>query len=299
MRIVQRRIRTVENYLTGIEDNGSFFVGLTGLNNFVNPLVRIGFNQNIIIGLQVLPSIIGPITRVNANGSYIIRRDLPKEVLFRERDIRDWRGNTHTVFMPYERFQRIPIAAPCIELQIRNGADNNPVLVAPSLIKNGRNMSIIKHVINLFLEVFGECELLQSNLLPAFNVQLTKLNWNIFPAGNYPWQVLAPRIQGIINAVNQQHRTVIQRRIQRISDHTPNFVATGNAGFKGYMVFGFLNKDFFILESIYSGNATYVLGLNWEEISKFSKEEILTQNLHQRRIVHTQDWEVQIDNLLS
>jgi hypothetical protein len=63
------------------------------------------------------------------------------------------------------------------------------------------------------------------------------------------------------------------------------------------MIFGFENKDFFILESIYTGNATYVLGENWEEISKLSKDEILNQDLHQERIIHYQNWESEIDRI--
>lgn len=299
MRISKRRIRSTENYLSGIPAGGNFYIGLTGINGFMAQLRRIGFDQNIIIGQQVLPTIIGSVTKFNADGGYIIRRDLPKETVYRQIDFKDWHGNYHTKDIPYERYPRDPVSAPNVELLVRNGADNNPLILSPIQNNNPLNMERIKHVVNLFLEIFGECEVLQDNLLPAFNVQVTRLNWDILPAGNYPWQVLLPRVQGVINATNQQRRLVIQRNIERISNHNPNFVAVGNAGFRGYMVFGFANKDFYILESIYTGNATYVLGQNWQEISQLTKEEILTQNLHEQRLVHLEGWEAQIDNLLS
>jgi hypothetical protein len=221
------------------------------------------------------------------------------ETLYREIVNRNWQGDLQTVLIPYRRYPREPIKAPNIELLIRNGADNNPLLASPLLTKNVQNMGSIKHIINLFLEIFGECEILQENLMPAFNVQVTRLNWDIFPQGNYPWVLLAPRIQGLINAANNQKKAVIQRRIERISRHVPNFVAVGKAGFHGYTVFGFENKNFFILESIYTGNATYVLGQNWLQISQLTKEQILTNNLQELRILHTQGWDVQIDNLLA
>lgn len=285
--------------MTGITNGDDFYVGLTGLNDFPNQLTQIGFTPNLTTGQQVLPTVIRKVTRFNANGGYVIRRDLPKETLYREADVRDWHGNNHTVYIPYQRFPRDPIPAPNVELLIRNGADNNLLLTSPILNNVAQNMNSIKHVINLFLEIFGECEILQSNLLPAFNVQVTRLNWDILPPGNYPWQVLAPRVQGIINTVNQQRQNVIQRRIQKISSHTPNFVAVGKAGFRGYMVFGFPNKNFFVLESIYTGNATYVLGQNWQQISQLTKEQILTQNLQQQRFVHSQGWDILVDDLLA
>jgi hypothetical protein len=299
MRISQRRVRIVENYLTGIADNAEFYVGLIGLEQFRDELLRIGFSQNLNVGEQVLPAVQRSVSRFNANGGYRIRRDLPMETLYREVVNRNWQGDLQVVFIPYRRYPREPILAPNVELLIRNGADNNPILVSHLLTKNDQNMGIIKHIINLFLELFGECEILQDNLLPAFNVPITRLNWDVFPQGNYPWVILAPRIQGIINVANQQRRSIIQRRIERISRFNPNFVAVGKAGFHGYMVFGFDGKNFFILESIYTGNATYILGQNWPQLSQYTKEQIITNNLQEQRIVHTQGWDTQIDNLLA
>lgn len=298
MRITHKRIRIVENYLTDIANGANFFVGLTGLQDFTNKLAIIGFTQDLVIGEQVLPTIIGRVTRFNANGGNRIRRDLPKETLYREAEIKDWHGNYHIVDIPYQRYPREPIAAPNIELLTRNGADNRPILISPILIKNDQNFATIKHIINLFLEIFGECETLQDNLLPAFNVQITRVNWDILPPGNYPWQILEPRVQGIINVTNQQRRGLIQRRIELISSHTPNFVAVGRAGFHGYIVFGFAHTNFFVLESVYTGNATYILAQNWQQLSQLTKEQILTHNLQQQRIIHSHGWDMQIDNLL-
>ncbi len=300
MRISQKRIRQADRFLTGVGNQANFYVGLLGLQDFQPQLQQIGLNPNAVIGEQVLPTIIGPITRFNSNGKHKIRKDLPKEIAYREAEINIFgRGDYRTVYIPYERFQREPIPAPSIELTVINGADNNPVLVSPLLNNDPNNFDDIKHIINLFLEIFGECEILQENLLPAFNVPVTRLNWNILPAGNYPWQVLQPTIQGVINVVNQQRRNIVQRRFQIVSEFTPNFVAVGNAGFRGYVVFGFANKDFFVLESIYSGHATYILGANWPQLSQLTKEEILNQNLHLNRFIHNDQWEQQVRDILT
>lgn len=300
MRISQRRIRHADSFLKGVDNQANFYVGLIGLQDFQIKLQKIGLSPNAVIGEQVLPTIIGPITRFNSNGKQIIRRDLPKEIAYREAEINIFgRGEYRTVYIPYERYQREPIPAPCIELTVVNGADNNPILVSKLLNNHTNNYGVIKHIINLFLEIFGECEILQENLLPAFNVPITRLNWSVLPTGNYPWQVLQPTIQGVINVVNQQRRNIVQRRFQVVSEFNPNFVAVGNAGFRGYVVFGFANKNFFVLESIYSGHATYILGANWPQLSQLTKEEILNQNLHLNRFIHNDQWEHQVRNLLK
>ena len=296
MRIAQKRIINPVNFLTDLQEGQSFYVTITDPASFQNRLQRIDFT-NISIGNQLLPTIIGPITRFNANGGILRRRDLPMETVYRELDVKDWHGNYHTVYVPYKRYVRSPIPAPSIELLVREGINNNPIITSPLLTKRPNSMSIIKHIINLFLEIFGECEILHENLIPTFNVPITRLNWKILPQGRYPWNVFKNNIQPIISNLRENRKRIINRRLEKITSFNPNFVAVGTAGFKGYMIFGFENKDFFILESIYTGNATYVLGENWEEISKLSKDEILNQDLHQERIIHYQNWESEIDRI--
>jgi hypothetical protein len=299
MRIAKKRVISIENYLGTIDEGANFYIGLLDIDNFRNKLIQIGFSEELNTGEQVLPTVLGTKSRFNANGGFILLRDLPKETYLREIEFKDWHGNYHTRYAAYLRYQRRPIPAPNVELLIRNGADSQKILVSPLLINHTNNYDYIKHVINLFLELFGECEILQENLIPTFNVQVTRLNWDILPQGNYPWQVLGPRVKGVIDTINRQRRGVVQRYIQRISEHNPDFVAVGRAGFRGYLVFGFPDKDFFILESIYTGNATYVLGQNWQVISQLTKEEILLNDLYENRLVHTEGWDNRIDELLN
>lgn len=300
MKITKKRIRRVENYLNEIGNQPNFYVSLLELNDFQANIQRIGLSPNGIIGEQVLPTAVGPISKFNALGKFKIRRDLPKETANREVEINIFgRGEYKIVDIQYERYPRELIPPPSMELKVIHDLNNNPIIVSPLLQNNPVNYEKIKHTINLFLETFGECELLQENLLPTFNIPTTRLNWSILPIGNYPWNILQPTIDGVVKFVNKQRRRIVQSRFQLLSEYTPNFVAIGNAGFRGYVVFGFENKDFFVLESIYSGNATYILGANWPQISQLTKEEILNQKLHLNRIIHNDQWEQQIRNLLE
>lgn len=296
MKITKRRIQTLGNYLVGLNNNDNFFIALTDLSN-INRLQMVGFTNQLNVGEQILPSVVGRISNFNANGGHTIHRDLPKETVYRQADIKDWRGNYHTVDIPYKRYPRTPIPAPNTELLIVTGANNQKIIRSPQLTKGVTPDREIIHVINLFLELFGECDTVQDNLLPVFNVPITRLNWNLLPPGNYPWNVLRNNVQQAIGNIGVNRRHLIERRLELISSHNPNFVAIGNAGFRGYIVFGFPNKNFFILESINRGNATYVFGQNWQQISQLSKEQILNQNLHQNRFVHSAGWDNQINGL--
>jgi hypothetical protein len=272
---------------------------LTGVNNFIDKLFRIGFGQEIGLGEQILPEISGPVSRFNANGKFRLLRDLPRETCYRESYITDWHGYHHTVYIEYQRYQREMIEAPNIELTVANDANDELILLSPILINEPENYQKIKHVINLFLEIFGECETLYEDLIPAFNVHVTRLNWDVFPRGNQPWENIETLLNEIIYRTTPHRRVVVKNRIEKISESNPNFVAVGRAGFKGYIVFGFENRDFYILESIYTGNATYVLGQDWIELSKLTKGQIISQSLHERRIVHSPNWNSEIDSIMK
>lgn len=296
MKIIKKRIQTLGHYLVGINDQEDFYIALTDLTNMTS-ILRAGFTNNLNIGEQILPAVVGRVSNFNANGGCFIHRNLPKETVYREVDVKDWRGDYHTIDIPYKRYPRTPIPSQNVELLVVNGANNQKIIRSPMLTKGVSPDSLIIHTINLFLELFGECDTIQINLLPVFNVPITRLNWNLLPPGNYPWDILRNKVQQAIGNVGVNRRHLIERNLESIAAHNPNFVAIGNAGFKGYIVFGFANKDFFILESLSSGNATYVFGQNWVQLSQLTKEQIINQNLQMHRFVHSYGWEDQINRL--
>ena len=89
------------------------------------------------------------------------------------------------------------------------------------------------------------------------------------------------------------------RNCEAIYAEHPDFVAYGRSGFKGYAVFGFTERNLYILESVMPNNATYVLENDWETISQLSKAEILSQELHKARIVHSENWQKNFDKIME
>lgn len=302
MKIRKKRIRVVEKYLYEIKRSDEFSIGITGLEGIKDQLINIGFTKDLNVGETILPKICGPVSRFNADGGYIKRRDLPKEIYYisREWHWKDYQGNEYSkiVTIEKERIHREPILAPNIELQIIE-IDNQKILFASKLQKEEGNFSNIKHIINLLLELFGECDILDNARRPIVPPQIIRLNWKIFPKGEYPWKTVEPIIIERINARPKGNRPVIVHRNEKISTKEPTFFAYGLGGFADYTVYGFPTRNLYILESMNIGNATYVFDKDWEEITKLTKKEIIDANLYTKRIVHSQDWETEIDRLFA
>lgn len=302
MKIIKKRIRSVENYLFEIKKEDSFSIGLIGLAGIEDKLISIGFTQDLELGETVLPKIIGPISRFNADGGFIKRRDLPKETYYvsREWKWKDYQGTEYSKIVTFsrERIHRDPIPAPNVELQIIE-VDSQKMLFANKIKKEEVNFEFAKHTINLLLELFGECDILDSEKKTIILPQVIRLNWKIFPKGDYIWENVEPIIKERINTQPNGNRPVISSRNEKISSKEPTFFAYGLGGFSDYTVYGFPKLNIYILESMNIGNATYVLDKNWEEITQLTKKDIIDNNLYKKRIIHSPDWEKEIDKLFA
>ena len=51
--------------------------------------------------------------------------------------------------------------------------------------------------------------------------------------------------------------------------------------------------------SVYTNNATYLFGRDWEMLSKLSKAEILDGKLQEARLIHNDNWKHHINELLE
>ena len=78
----------------------------------------------------------------------------------------------------------------------------------------------------------------------------------------------------------------------------PDFVAIGQAGFDGYLVFGFAQYGLYVLESRMLDNATYILGTDWETVSRLTKADIINNQLSVARLVHDRGWPEKLDQTL-
>jgi hypothetical protein len=119
------------------------------------------------------------------------------------------------------------------------------------------------------------------------------------PKGKYPWDISKSILSDVVNISSDWDKKVIEDRFKTISSYVPDFMAIGNGGFVGYVVFGFEDTGIYILESAYINNATYVFDEGWEAFSQLTKAKILTQGVHHARIIHNKHWYRSIKSLFE
>jgi hypothetical protein len=203
------------------------------------------------------------------------------------------------VDVPYQRYPRTFIPPPSVEFTVRSTTEGQKTLSTDSIRYIEDNYDEILHRINLFLEIFGMCDVRHENLDDIISCQVRNLNWRILPEGRRPWSELRNDVESIINSAPRGNRPFIYHRVETINTYEPNFVGVGHGGFHGYLIFGFSDMDIYVLESIHYGNATYVLGDDWETVSQLTKAEVLNENRHLYRMIHSSDWADNISEILN
>jgi len=308
MTINRKRIRNLDRYTNNIAHGAKVVIGLSDLSQYTSIMNRIGLTRPFQNGQSILPpGTFGPVSLYNAEGKYIVHKDQPMETVFREVEWhwQEWNGpydkkdRSKIVFVPYKRYPRSFVEPPSIEFMISKDSAGNDILISTSIEKNGHDGGKLLHSVNLFLEIFGEAQLFTESLDTITKTPMIRLNWDVLPRGEMPWEQFRKRLEPLIKRVRKGNQPVVEYHLETINAHKPDFRAVGRGGFHGYIIHGFSDKDLFVLESIYYGNATYVFGEKWEELSKMTKAEILNAELQKDRIVHTEGWKDKITNLMK
>jgi hypothetical protein len=310
MEITGKRIRSVERHLSSLVPRGDdVVIALDQLDDHAARLDEIGFAPGLPIGQTVLPASLGPRSEFNAEGTYITHTDRPKEwriVQQREWHWTEWHGRygrvqqSKIVDIGRECYPRTFVEPPSVELSIVQPSSGAKAVVVPRLRYVAANDERLLHAVNLFLELFGRAVLLTENLEPYFPSEIQRVNWEILPPGEMPWAKLRARLEPILREFDERERPVLEHRLKMFSEDYPSdFTAAGRAGFRGYVVFGYKDKGITIVESAFYGNATYVFGEDWERLSQMTKAEILTQDLHQARLIHREGWDFKVRDLLA
>ncbi|BES69709.1 hypothetical protein RE428_07720 [Marinobacter nanhaiticus D15-8W] len=307
MLIRKKRIRSARSNIRGIKDGERFCMAVTSIERFSSELDKIGFSSSLGVGEQLLPAALGKVSYFNAEGGYEVHRDQPMETAFRQAEWRweEFRGRYGKVEkskiaeIPYKRYPRTFVEPPAVELQIALSPNNEKVVTSASVTFDSTSEKLLTHIINLFLELFGECDILKKDLSPVSPSKLIRLNWEVLPKGKLPWEKLQKELKPIVNRQPKGNRTVIDSRHEAIARHDPEFVAVGRGGFDGYVIFGFPSKSLYVLESVQVNNATYVLDRDWEELSSLTKADLLNANLHKGRVIHRESWFSEIHSLLG
>jgi hypothetical protein len=302
-----KRIRKFENHFGYLKDGQDVIFGVPKTPEHKDALSLVGFPSTASVNDAVLPSArCGPVCRFNAEGKQIVRRDLPMETAYRQVEWtwKEWHGKeqvekSDTKDVPYKRYPRDFVPPPSIEVRLAQMTNGTELVTGPVQQVNLADTAALLHTVNVFLEIFGECQVFADDLSAVIQVPVTRLNWQILPPGARPWPQLQTQLNPLLNQLSVNKRKVVSRRFETINSYQPDFVAAGSAGFSGYVVFGFTSKNLYLCESMYTGNATYVFASNWAALCQMTKAQILNNSLHEDRIIHREGWPLKIGALLG
>lgn len=309
MLIQKSSIRNPDNYLGFVKKGSNVIIGAKGLERFEKKLQQIKFTKNLSSGETILPAgDLGPKSSFNANGKYIVHKDQEKEYRYVRTvwwEWEQWAGYGETEHhedwkdVYAECYPRTFIEPPSIQLSIIKLTDGQKAVVSSPVKWTDKNKDTVAHAINLFLEIFGEAEIFSEDLKSFMPPSFVRLNWEILPPGKMPWELLHKYMVPIIDKAEEGNKRFIKERLETLNVYGPDFTAVGRCGFEGYVIFGFENKNMYVVESGYYGNATYVFGKDWEYLSQLTKKEILDANLQEDRIIHRRQWFEDIKKLLA
>lgn len=293
MKIKGNSIRSLSKVLevVGGKTNLRLAVNLDSIEQ--QKLLDLGFDVSQKVGDYLIPSAIGKITHFNVHGHEVTRKDLPKqpESIMYFGTTRDWHGGIHsgTKTRTVQMYPREFVNAPSEIIEIIEIEGKKYVSSSHLSLTNGNETKNI-HICNLMLECFSEFEIFDNDSGKIIGPKLRRLQWDVLPKGQYPWVKSKGIIASATNRLAEKDKKVIEHRMQRISRHDPDFLATGRGGFSGYFVYGFETRGIYVLESIHLDNATYIFKSNWEELSQLTKNEIINCNIPHQRIIHNNKW---------
>ena len=308
MLIQKTRIRSLEANLPGVAQGTIlvFAFAPTDSEEHRTRLARAGFPPPFEPGRAVLPAVVKSVSRFNAEGKFLVHRDRPKETAHKrlewhwvERHGDDRVEQTDFKDIPYKRYPRTFIPPPGVELKQAVNTAEERLIVSDPAVYDDANAGAILHAINLFLELFGECTVLDRDLASIINVPVTRLNWRVLPPGARPWSEMEGLIKGVMGDIDGDKGKVFRNNLAIINQYRPEFAAAGIAGFNGYVIFGFPGRNLYVCESIYNYNATYVFEEDWETLSRMTKAEILVGNLQKERLIHQPGWHDRVRRLLG
>ncbi len=306
MIIRKNRIRS-ESYLNEFKKGSNLTIKVNNVLNSQTKIEKFGFKLDDVDGTTILPSVFNSYSRKNAEQFYTIDKKLPKEkytqTIYWTRTEWAGRGETREVTeftdIVRERYHRDYHLPYSVEFTLSRTESENSI-VSQQIKYVDDNIKKIINTINLVLSLFGKCEII-SDEEPSYSTpaKVVHVNWDILPKGKYPWTKVKKSIESISKKYNNTQKEMMLRNCEEINKLSPDFVAYGRAGFRGYAVFGFTDKNLYILESMFPNNATYIFEKDWEELSMLSKGEILNQSLHKARIIHTAKWNEKFEQIMG
>lgn len=291
MIIKKTRINSIDKYFANVGEDIQLYVSVhANERNFK----KLGI-QNVTDGTRIVPKPFGPVTRFNLYGKEFVHKEMEKEKRDIERDyhIVDWHGMDHygTCFQTRMCYPKEFIFPPLAGIILDNQKLRSELMTKAEA-------ELLKHTINMFLEIFGYCEIVDKEENPiGQKTKIEEVSWRILPPGKYPWERAEKELEDYFNKASCKNINVLRNNHKTFSMYEPDFLAIGENSFNGYVVYGYTNRNLYVFESNQTANATYVFRGEWENASRLTKYDIIKGSLCYKRVVHTKSWRGIVDQL--
>jgi len=293
MVINKKRIHSVDKYLANTAEEKEVYVCVPADEKNLSTLAMQDRNG----GISVVPEPKGPITRFNLYGKEVVHKEMEKELREIERDyhIVDWHGTDHygTCFQSRLCYPKEWIVPPLARIVFDNGQLRSDLMTK-------EEPELLKHTINMFLEVFGYCEIADKDgETLKQSVKIKEVSWRILPPGKYPWERAVKILNDYFIKAPCKNREVLRNHHKTFAEYEPDFLAIGENCFNGYVVYGYSYRNLYVFESNQPRNATYVFKGEWENASHLTKCDIIRGNLCHKRLVHSKSWKEKVNLLFK
>lgn len=293
MVIKKKRINSLDKYFANVAENVELYVCVPADDRNCGIVMM----KDCPNGTCVIPEVKGPVTRFNLNGKNVIRKDMEKEPRDFERDyhVVDWHGTDHygTCFQRRLCYPTEYVFPPLTRIILDNGKLRSDLITKTE-------PEMLKHIVNVFLEVFGYCEVVDKDENPVGQkTTIKEVSWKILPPGRYPWSRMESVLDNYFENATCKNKEVLRNNHRTFAEYEPDFLAIGENSFNGYVVYGYTSKNIYVFESNEPGNATYVFKGEWENVSKLTKYDIIIRNLCYARIIHSNGWKENVKLLFK
>lgn len=139
---------------------------------------------------------------------------------------------------PRERYARIEFEPYNVELFLKYDEQGQLMVMTDPISYCQDNEKLLINTINIFLTNFEECEVLTENFENVMPTRIIRLNWEVLPSGDYPWERMQDDLKKVSEKSSKTAKKVLIDKCEFINSFQPDFRAYGKSGFHGYVIFG-------------------------------------------------------------
>jgi hypothetical protein len=126
------------------------------------------------------------------------------------------------------------------------------------------------------------------------DVRAKQLSWILLPPG----ELSVASVTRYLKAASERRisgKSFDTARVSFLLGLAPSHIYSGRDEFEGYLAFIFRTLTGAVLENPIEGNAIYIFGDDWLNLSRLSKSELFSDSSFKfRRIVHSGDWQARL-----